>query len=130
MIRQCAKIKNYNTIHIFTEFCPFVICMKIVPGLLLYHGKIKQNFLSMEFVLQYVLWELLRQKIPESHVFATIVTGNGWLFNGKRSLEYQISTSYCGIFRFWDVCVAQSNGKFTLNLCDAQVFKTKNSEKS
>ena len=26
------------------------------------------------------------------------------------------------------MCASQSNGKFTLNLCDAQVFKTKNSE--
>ena len=67
-------------------------------------------------------------KFPETHVLATLLAGNAWLSNGKRSYTYQVLTSYFRIFRFLEVCIAQSNGKFTLNLCDTQVFKTKKPE--
>ena len=79
----------------------------------------------MEFALK---MEFGNEKILETHVLATPVTGNAWLFNEKRSLEYQVSTSYCRIFRFLEVCAHMFNDKFTFNLCDTQVFKTKNSE--
>ena len=58
----------------------------------------------MEFALKYEMWELLRQeKFPETHVLATLLTGNALLFNGK----YQVSTSYFRISRFLEVCFAQ-----------------------
>ena len=43
----------------------------------------------MEFAFKYEMWELLRhQKIPETQVLATLLTGNAWLFNGKIYLAY------------------------------------------
>ena len=65
---------------------------------------------------------LRHEKIPETHVLATLLTGNAWLFMEKRSFEYQVSTSYLRIFRFLEVRTG------SLNLCNAQSFKTKNSE--
>ena len=49
----------------------------------------------MEFAFQYKKWELLRhEKFPETHILATLVTGNALLFNGKkRYLAYQVSIS-------------------------------------
>ena len=39
----------------------------------------------MDFTLEYGILELLRlEKIPETHVLATLLTGNAWLFNGKK----------------------------------------------
>ena len=39
-----------------------------------------QDFLNMEFAWKYGIWELLRhEKIPETHVLATLLTGNAWL---------------------------------------------------
>ena len=39
----------------------------------------------MKITLKYGIWELLRnEKIPETHVLATLFTGNAWLFNGKK----------------------------------------------
>ena len=39
----------------------------------------------MEFALKYRIWELLRhEKIPETHVLATLLAGNAWLLNGKK----------------------------------------------
>ena len=46
----------------------------------------------------------------------------------KRSLENQESTSYFIILGFWRCALHRFNGKFTLNVWDAQVFKTKSSE--
>ena len=38
----------------------------------------------MEFAFKYEMWELLRhEKIPETQVLATLLTGNAWLFNEK-----------------------------------------------
>ena len=46
----------------------------------------------MEFALQYGIWELLRhEENPETHVLATLLTGNARLFNGKK--RYQVPTS-------------------------------------
>ena len=62
----------------------------------------------MEFALQYVIWELLRhKKVLETHVLPTLITENAWLFNEKKIIEYQVSTSYFRNFRFMGVCVAQ-----------------------
>ena len=75
----------------------------------------------MEFAFKYEMWELLRhEKFPETHILAILLTGNDLLFNGKKDIRYQFqnyqeSTSYFRISRF-------------LEVCDAQVFKTKNSE--
>ena len=63
-------------------------------------------------------------EFPETHNLATLLTGNACLME-KRSLEYQVSKV---ISEFVEVCVARFNGNFKLNLCIAQVFKTKNSE--
>ena len=72
-------------------------------------GKQVQNnifFKTMEFALKYGIWELLRHvKIPETHVLVTLLTGNAWLFNGKKSLAYQVSRRYFRILRFLEVCV-------------------------
>ena len=41
--------------------------------------------LNVEFAFQYGIWEFLRhEKIAETHVLATLLTGYGWLFNGKK----------------------------------------------
>ena len=48
-----------------------------------------QNFLNMEFALKYGVRELLRhEKIPETHVLATLLAGTAWLFEGKQTLAY------------------------------------------
>ena len=76
-----------------------------------------------------LIWNLgttiRHEKIPATHILDTLLTGNAWLFDEKkcdinklRSLDFFRSSSH----RF--------NCKFTLNLCDAQVYKTKNSEMS
>ena len=39
-----------------------------------------QDFLNMKFAREYEIWELLRhKKIPETHILATLLTGNAWL---------------------------------------------------
>ena len=54
------------------------------------------------------IWGLLRhEKYSEIQVVATLLSGNVWLFNGKRSLEHQASTNYFRNFRFLEACVAQ-----------------------
>ena len=93
-------------------------------------GEITQDFLNMDFAFKYEMWELLRhEKIPDTHVLAILLTGNSLLFNGKKiSCISGINKLFQNFQIFWR-CVSQRfNGKFTLNLCDAQVFKTKNSE--
>ena len=46
--------------------------------------KISSLTLNTEFS-KYGIWELLRHKnIPETNVLATLLTGNAWLFNGKK----------------------------------------------
>ena len=41
----------------------------------------------MEFAFKYEMWELLRhEKFPETHVLATLLTGNTLLFNGKKNI--------------------------------------------
>ena len=70
------------------------------------------------------------EKIPETHVLVTLLAGNAWLFNAKKKeflhIRYQqVISQYLD---FWRCVTHRSNGKFTLNLCDAQVFKTKNSK--
>ena len=68
------------------------------------------------------------EKIPKTHAVATLLTEMPGIRNGKK-----ISCiSGVSLYRFLEGCDPQdwSNGKFTLNLCDAQVFKTKNSEKN
>ena len=38
---------------------------------------VTENILNMEFALKYGIWELLNhEKIPETHVLATLLTGN------------------------------------------------------
>ena len=40
----------------------------------------------MEFAFKYEMWGLLRhEKFPETHVLATLLTGNALLFNGKKT---------------------------------------------
>ena len=90
-----------------------------------------QDFLNMESAYKYEMWELLRhEKFLEIHVLATLLTGNALLFNGKKTscifIRYQQVISECP--DFWRYVSHRFNGKFTLNLCDTQVFKTKNSE--
>ena len=54
---------------------------------------------DMEFAL-YGICKLLRyEKIPETHVLATLLTGKAWLFNVKTLLAKQVSTRYFRIFR-------------------------------
>ena len=57
---------------------------------------------------------LRHEEIPETHVMATILTGNICLF-----ISFISDTN-----KLFQMCVAQ----FTLDMCDAQVFKIKNSE--
>ena len=39
----------------------------------------------MEFAFKYEMWGLLRhENFPETHVQATLLTGNALLFNGKK----------------------------------------------
>ena len=61
------------------------------------------------YPFKYGILEILRhEKIPETDVLATLLTGNAWLFiMEKRSLAYQVSTIYFRIFRFLEVCFAQ-----------------------
>ena len=62
----------------------------------------------MEFAFKYQMWELLRhEKFSDTHALAILLTGNALLFNGKRYLAYQVSTSYVRISKFLKVCVAQ-----------------------
>ena len=57
----------------------------------------------MEFAFKYEIWELHRlEKFPETHVLATLLTGNALLLNGKKISQQVISIS-----RFLEVCVAQ-----------------------
>ena len=47
----------------------------------------KQNFLNMEFTLYIGFWEFNYEDIREflkTHVLATPLTGNAWLYNGKK----------------------------------------------
>ena len=50
--------------------------------------------------------ELLRhEKIPETLVLATLLTGNAWLFSGKKDL---LNIRYPqAVSEFFEVCVAQ-----------------------
>ena len=83
----------------------------------------------MEFAFKYEMWELLRhEKIPETQVLATLLTGNAWLFDGKNICCILGISKLFQISRLLKVVLHRFYGKFTLNLCDAQVFKTKNSE--
>ena len=68
-----------------------------------------QDFLNTEFAFKYKKCELLRhEKIPDTHVLATLLTGNALLFNGKkRHLAYQVSTNYFRTSRFLEVCIPQ-----------------------
>ena len=75
-------------------------------------------------------WEFLEhEKISETLVLATLLTEMPGGLMEKRSIEYQVSRSY---FRFFSIFGGahfwRFEGKFTLNLCSALVFKTKNSE--
>ena len=84
----------------------------------------------MEFAFKCEMWELLRlAKFPETNVLSTLLTGNAWLLNGKKisciSGYHQDISEFPD---FWRCASHGSNSKFTLNLCDAQVFKTKNSK--
>ena len=54
----------------------------------------------MEFALKCGMWGLLiHEKIPESHVLATLLTGNAWLFNPialrKAKTVYNFGLSEC-----------------------------------
>ena len=52
---------------------------------------------------EYGIWELLgHEKIADK-----LLTGNAWLFYGKSSFAYQVSTSYFRNFRVLEVCVTQ-----------------------
>ena len=65
-----------------------------------------QDLLNMEFTPKYGIWELLsHEKNLETHVLATLLTGNARLFNEKKISC--ISASYFRIFRFFEVCVTQ-----------------------
>ena len=57
----------------------------------------------------------------------TLLTGNALLFNGKK-ISCISGISYFRISRFLECASHKFNGKFTLNLCDTQVFKIKNFE--
>ena len=66
---------------------------------------------------------------PETHVLASLLTGNAWLFDGKKIFCISdIYKLFQNISIFGGCASHRFNGKFTLNLCDAQVFKTENSE--
>ena len=61
-------------------------CSKQTP-VFLYEQKanVPQTFLNTEFFLKYEIRKLLRhEKIPETHVLATLLTGNARLFNVTR----------------------------------------------
>ena len=46
-----------------------------------------QDFLNIKFALRYGIWGLLgHEKIPETHVMATLLTGNAPLFNRLKDL--------------------------------------------
>ena len=66
---------------------------------------------NLLFIVPSLSWESLRhKKIPENYVLDTLLTGNAWLFNRKKkSLAYQVSTSYFRIFRFLGVWVIKHN---------------------
>ena len=86
-----------------------------------------------KLTLQYGIWELLsHEKKPETHVQAKLLRFLPGCLTVKRSPVYQVSIRYFRFFRFLEVCVTQArfNGKFIINLCDKQVFKTKYSEVS
>ena len=52
-----------------TTYIIFLHVTEILP--------ITQDFLNMEFALQYGIWELLRhEEIPETHVLGALLTGN------------------------------------------------------
>ena len=80
--------------------------------------------------LKYEMWELLRhEKFPETHVLAILLTGNALLFMEKKDILHIKYQRVISEFPdFLEVYVAQVKGKFTLNLCDAQVFETNYSE--
>ena len=57
----------------------------------------------MELALKHALWELLRhEKILETYVLATLVTGNALLFNGKKiSLNIRYQQVIAEFSDFW-----------------------------
>ena len=84
----------------------------------------------MEFAFKCEMWALIRnEKFPKTHVLAILLTGNAWLFNGKKiSCISGMNRLFQNFQIFGGVASHRINGKFTLNLCYTQVFKTKNSE--
>ena len=73
-------------------------------------------------MFKYGLWELLRheKKFMKPIVLATLLAGNAWLFYGKKSLAYQVSTSYFRIFMIF--------GGVSCTGLMANYIKTQNSE--
>ena len=66
------------------------------------HTHLNSEVLSMEFALSYGIWELLRcEKVPETHIQATLLTGNAWLFNGKISCKsgIRVISEFCDFWR-------------------------------
>ena len=56
---------------------------------ILYEAMKNTEFLNMEFTHHYGIPEILRhEKITGTHVQATQLTGNAWLFNGKKKIPY------------------------------------------
>ena len=67
------------------RLCVAKLCFITCADLL--KTQITQNLLNMEFALEYGIWASLRlEKIPETHILATVLAENAWLFNEKRSL--------------------------------------------
>ena len=88
-----------------------------------------QDFLKKEFALSYGIWELLRyEKILEIYVLATLLTRNSWLFMEKHLSNIKCQHVISEFLGFWRSGLHRINGKFTLNLCGPQVFKTRSSE--
>ena len=55
--------------------------------------------------LKYEMWELLRhEKFLETHVLATLLTRNAWLFNGKKISYISGINKFQNFQIFGDVC--------------------------
>ena len=65
-------------------------------------------FLNVEFAFKYEMWEWLRPgKIPETQVLATLLTGNAWLFDGKKYTLHVRYQEVISEFPILEVCIAQ-----------------------
>ena len=80
-----VQISNILYANMLPFFFFFLLLKRMLGALKVLHNFSTKNTTTNTEFSEYGIWELLRhKKIPETHVLATLLTGNAWLFNGKK----------------------------------------------